>query len=192
MKAYSARDFDPVFDSQRVFRILLQAAAQPGKLFTLPPFACGSLEAAARSLLDHEVTFCAIGERAVEGEERISQLTGARVSPAKEADFALISGGDSAGETLELGRGTLERPEMGATAIYTVEELSNTGTLLLEISGPGIPDVRTLGIEGLTRTEAGAIRETRLDYPLGVDAYLIDGAGRIAGLPRSTRLEVSV
>ncbi len=191
MKAYSASGFDTIFDSQRVFRTLLQAAAQPGKLFTLPPFACRSLEATARSLLDYEVTFCVLGERAVGVEDRLFQFTGAKASPAKEADFALISGGDSAGETLELGRGTLERPEIGATAIYTVEELSNAGTLLLELSGPGIPDVRTLGIEGLTRVEAEAIRETRLDYPLGIDVYLIDGAGRIAGLPRSTRLKVS-
>lgn len=191
MKAYSASDFDTVFDSQRVFRVLLQAAAQPGKLFTLPPFACGSLEAVARTLLDHEVTFCAIGEQAVEVKKHLSRLTGAQVSPIEEADFAMVFGGDSEGEALKLGRGTLERPEMGATAIYTVEELSNVGTLVLELSGPGVPTTRTLGVEGIAEAEAEAIRETRRDYPLGVDVYLIDGAGRVAGLPRSTRLEVS-
>ena len=190
MRSYVGSAFDTVFDSQRVFRCLLQAAAQPGKLFTLPPFACGPPEAAARTLLDHEVAFCALGGQVAEVEERLSRLTGARVAPVEEADFALISGGDSADAVLELQRGTLERPELGATAIYVVEELSNTGALLLELTGPGVPGARTLGIEGLAAEEAGMIRETRLDYPLGIDVYLIDGAGRVAGLPRSTRLEV--
>ena len=88
MRSYTTTDFDTVFDSQRVFRCLLQASAQPGKLFTLPPFACSSIEAAARTLLDHEVTFCATGEEATAVEDRLSQLTGARVSPVEEADFA--------------------------------------------------------------------------------------------------------
>lgn len=186
MKSYSAT----VFDSQRVFRCLLQAVSHPGKLFTLPPFECDPLESAARTLLDHEVTFHVLGEQAAEIEERIPQLTGARVSPVEEADFALVSSGDTAGAVLRLGRGTLERPERGATAIYAVEELSNSGTLALKLSGPGVPGTRTLGIEGLAPAEVEGIREARQDYPLGIDVYLIDFAGRVAGLPRSTRLEV--
>lgn len=191
MKAYSASEFDTIFDSQRVFRCLLQAASQPGKLFTLPPFECGALEALGRTLLDHEVSFRAIGDEAIETGERLAGITGARAVPIAEADFALISGGDSAGAVLTLKRGELERPEWGATAIYTVEELSNTGSLALKLTGPGVPGARTLGIEGLSATEVEGIRESRRDYPLGVDVYLVDGAGRVAGLPRSTRLEVS-
>ena len=191
MRSYSATDFDTVFDSQRVFRCLLQAAAQPGRLFTLPPFACGGIEATARTLLDHEVTFRTLGERAPDVERHLSQFTGARVAPIEEVDFALVSGGDTDGMVLKLKRGTLERPEWGATAIYAVEELSNSDTLSLELSGPGIPGTRTLSIEGLAAAEAEAIRETRQEYPLGIDVYLIDAAGRVAGLPRSTRLEVS-
>ena len=191
MKAYSASGFDTIFDSQRVFRCLLQAASQPGKLFTLPPFECGSLEIVARTLLDHEVSFHAIGDGALEASERLVRITGARMVPVSEADFALISGGDSDGAVLTLRRGELERPERGATAIYTVEDLSNTGSLAMKLTGPGLPGVRTLGIEGLLVEEAEGIRESRRDYPLGVDVYLVDGAGRVAGLPRSTRLEVS-
>lgn len=190
MRSFRASDFDTVFDSQRVFRCLLQAVSQPGKLFTLPPFSCDALEAVARALLDHEVTFCAVGGDASEVETGLSELTGARVSPVEEADFALISGGDSAGAMLRLKPGTLEHPERGATAIYAVEELSNSDTLSLELSGPGVPGRRTLGVGGIERPEAAAIQKTRLDYPLGIDVYLVDGAGRVAGLPRSTRLEV--
>lgn len=194
MRSREVEEFDAVFDSQRVFRCLLQAASRPGTLYTLPPLTLSPLEAVARTLLDHEVTFCVLGGSAAETEERLSRLTGARVSSARDADFALISaipGGDSAGAILELGRGTLERPERGATAIYAVEGISGSGPLSLELSGPGVPGTRRLGIAGMAAQEIAAIRETRQDYPLGVDVYLTDGAGRVAGLPRSTRLEVS-
>ena len=183
--------FDPVLGSQRVFRCLLQASAQPGKLFTLPPYDVGLLESVARTLLDHEVTFCTAGAEAQELQEHLETTTGARSAPAHEADFALIPAGPEGGSVAgELKRGTLEQPELGATAIYAVEELSTTGTLNLRLTGPGISGERTLGVEGLATSEVEAIRESRAAYPLGVDVYLLDGAGRMAGLPRSTNLEV--
>lgn len=183
-----ARTFDPVFDSQRVFRCVLQATAHPGKLFALPPTGTSPWEPLALALLDHEVTFCAAGEEFREMEERVARTTGARISPLPEVDFAVFSG-DSGGGVLDLGRGTLERPETGATAIYSVDRLSNAGPLTLKLSGPGIPGERTLGVDGIAAEELAAIRESREGYPLGVDVYLVDGSGQLAGLPRSTRLE---
>lgn len=179
-----------VFDSQRVFRCALQATAHPGKLFTLPPVGnAPPWEALALALLDHEVTFRVVGGEAREVEERLARVTGSRDVSPEEAEFALISGGDSGGGILKLSRGDLEHPERGATAIYTVERLG-TGSITLQLSGPGISDKRTLAVEGLSVSEVEAIRETRADYPLGVDVYLVDGAGQLAGLPRSTGLEI--
>ena len=186
----AANTFDTVFDSQRVFRCALQATAQPGKLFTLPPVGeTPPGEVLALALLDHEVTFRIVGGAARPLERRLSRATGSRVVATEEAEFVLILGGDSGGEVLKLRRGDLERPERGATAIHTVERLG-TGPLTLRLSGPGIPETRTLAVEGLALSEAEAIQESRADYPLGVDVYLVDGAGRLAGLPRSTSLEV--
>lgn len=182
--------FDTVFDGGRVYRCLLQATALPGKLFALPPFDVDSLEAVALTLLDHEVTFCAVGAEAGETEEHISRLTGARSAPLPEADFALIPGGASGEAITQLRRGTLERPEAGATAICAVRRLSDGGSLTLSISGPGVPGERTLDVEGLSGAEAEAIRQSRAGYPQGVDVYLVDDAGQVAGLPRSARLEI--
>lgn len=181
------RAFDLVFDSQRVFRCLLQATANPGKLFALPPTGTGEMEAIARTLLDHEVSFCVVGDGARETEERLSLATGGRVAPPEEAAFAFVSG--TGGMAARLGRGTLEKPELGATAVYAVGSLSE-GDLSLRLSGPGVPGKRVLEVGGLDREEAEAIRESRSSYPLGVDVYLVDGAGRVVGLPRSTRVEV--
>lgn len=188
MKA-GTNTFDPVFDSQRVFRCVLQATAHPGKLFALPPTGAVPWEALALALLDHEVTYCVAGAESREGGDRVARLTGSRISPLPDADLAVFPG-DSGGNVLDLGRGTLERPEAGATAIYAVDHLSNAGPLTLKLSGPGVPGERTLGVDGLSAEEAAAIRASRAGYPLGVDVYLVDGAGQLAGLPRSTRLEV--
>ena len=189
MTAPGIRAFDAVFDSQRVFRCVLQATAHPGKLFALPPTDAPHWEAVALTLLDHEVSFCAVGGPMVSAQGRIARLTGSRVVPLSEAGFALVAGG-SGGEVSRLERGTLERPETGATVNFAVGRLSNAGPVTMKLSGPGVPGERTLGVEGLSVEEVEAIRESREDYPLGVDVYLVDGAGRVAGLPRSTRLEV--
>jgi alpha-D-ribose 1-methylphosphonate 5-triphosphate synthase subunit PhnH len=147
-------------------------------------------EAVLTTLLDHEVTFCAVGEGAREAEERISLRTGARIAPPAEADFALALGGDSGGRLRELKRGTLEEPAEGATAVWAVRRLSDHGHLTLALSGPGVFGERTVRIEGLTASEVEAILLFRSDYPRGVDAYLVDGRGMMIGLPRSTRLRV--
>lgn len=186
--------FDVVFDSQRVFRCLLEAVASPGKLSALPPSASGSpTEAVARMLLDHEVTYCAVGGGS-ELKERLSLLTGARIAPPDAADFVFIY---EPGRTAsKLGRGDLERPEIGATAIYSVKhlnqlkQLSESNLPTLGLTGPGVSGERTIVIDGLPLSEIEAIIESRADYPLGVDVYLVDEAGWVAGLPRSTRLEV--
>lgn len=177
--------FDAVFDSQRVFRRLLEATASPGKLFVLPPFEdCSPTDSIARALLDHETTFHVVGEN----EGNFTLATGARYAPLHEADFVFVH--EPGRVALDMKRGELEWPELGATAVYAVERLSNFGPITLRLSGPGVSGERMLGIKGLPLSEVKAIRDSRADYPLGVDVYLVDGAGQVCGLPRSTKVEV--
>lgn len=184
------RAFDAVHDAQHAYRCLLQATASPGKLFGLPSAGAAlAAEVALLALLDGEVSFSAFGPGARGAEERIVRETGARAARIPEADFVLILGGDSSGLLGDLKRGTLEAPEGGATAVYAVESLSG-GPLTLGLSGPGVLGRRTLRVEGLRHKEAEEIRASRASYPLGVDVYLVDDAGLVAGLPRSTSLEV--
>lgn len=185
------RAFDAVQDSQRVFRALLRATSRPGEIIVLPETGDGAVEVVLLTLLDVEVTFCVLGPGgARELEERLLGATGTRAAPVEEAVFALIPGGDSDGAMLDLRRGTLEAPEKGATAIYGVKRLTENGPKTLTLSGPGVSGNRTLGVEGLSAEELEAIRESRAYYPLGVDVYLVDEAGSLVGLPRSTRIEV--
>jgi alpha-D-ribose 1-methylphosphonate 5-triphosphate synthase subunit PhnH len=185
------RAFGPVLDSQRAYRALLRATANPGELCRLPSGSLKSCERALTTLLDHEISFCATGAGAREAAERLVSETGARIAPLREADFALILEHGAPGALRELRRGTLEAPERGATAVYAVRRLRpRWGPLVLSLSGPGVPGVRFVGVEGLTETEVENVRETRAGYPLGVDVYLVDREGGVLGLPRSTRVEV--
>lgn len=174
--------------SQRVFSALLEALSQPGRLVELPEDGNG-LDGISLALLDGEVSFHVPGGAGDFGE-CVARATGSRTVPLSEADLAFFSSGDAEGLS-EMKRGTLEAPEEGATAVVLVEKLSpEGGEAVLELSGPGVPGTRTLGVDGFTRGAVEAVRESRAGYPLGVDVYLVDGAGRVAGLPRSTGVEV--
>lgn len=180
-----------ILDSQRAYRTLLRATANPGELVGLPKSGDDAYELVLRALLDHEVAFSVVGRGAWQAEERLALATGASIVSPEGADFVLVLGGDSGGSMSCLKRGTLEEPASGATAVYAVRKLvEERGPLTVSLSGPGVPGERLVGIDALARDEIEAIRESRSGYPVGVDVYLVDGEGRLVGLPRTTRLEV--
>jgi alpha-D-ribose 1-methylphosphonate 5-triphosphate synthase subunit PhnH len=84
--------------------------------------------------------------------------------------------------------GTFLDPHRGATVVLEAGRLEEAGPLRLE--GPGIDGSRTLGV-GM---ESGWVDERarrNAEYPLGLDLYLVDAAGRLVGLPRTTRIAES-
>jgi len=185
-----------VVDAQLAFRALLRATARPGEPFELRVAGRTPAEAALLALFVCEVTYAVVGERG--GETPLARLlaerTGARTAPVPIADFLVVLGGSSRGALLVAKRGSLEEPSEGATAVYVVGRLA-TGeptfgaSLGLLLSGPGVQTESALFVEGLARSEAQAIVQSRADYPLGVDVYLVDEEGLVVGLPRSTRVE---
>lgn len=184
------RAFDTVMDSQRTFRVLLEALSRPGKVMRLPENR-DPAEAVARTLLDGEVSLLVSGEGAGTVGGRLFQATGSRPAPVEEADFALFLDGSSGGAIGKMKTGTLEAPEDGATAVYLVRSLSpEGGELTLELDGPGVRGTQRLGVSGFSAEEIVEIRASRAAYPLGVDVYLVDGDGHVVGLPRSTRIGV--
>jgi alpha-D-ribose 1-methylphosphonate 5-triphosphate synthase subunit PhnH len=144
--------------------------------------------------------------------------TGSTMGSANTADFACFCDGRSGGLLRELHPGSLLEPESGATAFYCVQSLeemenernsrswqqrgvfqqnaeseldhSSDDTIMLELRGPGIQECRCINVVGLDREEIRLIKATRRKFPLGVDIYLVDSAGRCVGLPRTTRLQV--
>jgi phosphonate C-P lyase system protein PhnH len=149
----------------------------------------------------------------------LRQRSGAGQAPLEAAGFALAEVGPApaivaGAPTLEdvivrLRRGTLAYPDEGATLVLSVLTLTGEvaggedgaagrdgtagGGSALTLSGPGVPagETRTLRVAGLPPTFAAARARAVRDYPAGIDLFLVDAGGRLAGLPRSTHLEHS-
>jgi phosphonate C-P lyase system protein PhnH len=114
--------------AQRAFRRLLQAMSRPGRVYVLPPAAgnghWGPMLTLLESLLDHEVSFAVVGDGGPESlPALIAGRTRSRVAAPHEADFLIVAGGDSGGETLRARRGTLQYPDTSATVVYRVKSL---------------------------------------------------------------------
>lgn len=191
-------------DCQHAFRALLTALARPGEIVALALTAgCaqgdrerlvedgdGAIELLCTTLLDGETSFAAAGADVSGLESRILAATGARATALDDADFVVVTGTQDSPVATHMRRGTLQRPELGATVIYGVSGLSQRGTLALRLTGPGIREQRALGVDGFAKTELEALRQSRAAYPLGVDAVLVDRTGAVVALPRSTAIEV--
>ncbi len=176
---------DRVHDIQQVFRKLVTASAFPGKSVCLakeiarvgngfkdvPDFLLLAL-----TLLDAEVAYAYPGASA-DAVQLISQMTYSTASEAADSHFVFIDKtSEAAAETLlQMRRGTLMDPQLGATAFLHVVKAADTAPseaprtkpwasgkspvpdeegkehlrqelLRLTLSGPGIPDSRKVFI----------------------------------------------
>lgn len=204
--------FDEVLDSQRVFRALLNALVRPGRVVSLPnaipsvpPGVHPRLAQVAVTLLDQEVTFAvAAGDETL--ANWVARRTGAERTGAASAEFLLADGSRPVQELAVLPAGTLEFPERGATAVLAVACLSGVAAdggklpaaggadqppragLALEVSGPGVAVTHRLWVWGLAAENLAVFAERNEAYPLGIDLFLVDAAGWVAGLPRTVRV----
>ena len=192
--------FDTIFDSQKIFRILLDAFAHPGKVANLsdlkiaPPSSISKASAGVLfTLLDIEVGF-AVSTSDKKLRERIEEYfiinTGVRLKNLESADFILALGELPKLERIK--RGSLEYPDQGATVIYSVEEINESlfgiDSLSLTLTGPGINGKRVLSLKGLKKQEVMKIMEVNREFPLGADFLFTDRKGKFFALPRSTKI----
>ncbi len=184
---------DKILLTQKVYRTLLQAMARPGEIYSLPtsPGANG-LMLVIITLLDGEVSFHVIGDDIQKLTHDIYVETGSKVEDIEKADFIIITSGCSKGLLLSAKRGTLLRPDLSATIIYSVNTLSrgNCAGVYISLQGPGIKDKVFLCVEGIKKEEFYYLKEANSEYPLGVDSIFIDKDNNIVCIPRSSKLEV--
>jgi alpha-D-ribose 1-methylphosphonate 5-triphosphate synthase subunit PhnH len=184
-----------VFDAQASFRAIMDAMANPGRITSLPvtPDAPTSLApalaAAALTLIDQDTPVFL--DRRFAGDREVAAClcfhSGCRfVDDPAWAAFALIGDPENAPDLGSFAQGTLEYPDRSTTLLLQVERLDGEGTLRL--SGPGIAGTRNLGAETLPATFREQLAANRDRFPQGVDLLLCCG-DRLAGLPRSTRVE---
>ena len=185
---------DSVTEAQQVFDAVMTALSLPGRVHSLgvslepPGPLTPELAAVALALADHEAPIWL--DAALAGDAGVADFlrfhTGAAiVADPSQAAFALVADPSQALPVQHFSVGTAEYPDRSTTLIYAVPELSDAGGW--QLSGPGIADRQGLSAAPWPHGLADIVRANRSLFPRGLDV-LLAAPGRVAGLPRSTRL----
>jgi alpha-D-ribose 1-methylphosphonate 5-triphosphate synthase subunit PhnH len=181
----------PVFDAQRVFRTLLTALAEPGRVMRVepacvPPPPFDPVAAAIVLALCDGDTPVWLAPHLAPAADFIRFHTGAPITPTLGLAQFVVADHDHRPPLSTLSQGTPEYPDRAATLILAVPGLEEG--IGWRLSGPGIPDRRRVLPLGIDAGFAAEWQANEARFPLGVD-IVFAAHDRLAGLPRSTRLE---
>lgn len=189
-----AHDFDYVFDCQAVFRKLLEAFSNPGRVVDISPNASkfrtmlGSYIAVAATLMDNETSFCVVGDDALMG--MVQQCTYARPEPLDQSGFVFVQSPCDAGQMeailAAVPAGTMAEPHKSGVVFVRVEGFHAAPGCALK--GPGIDGTI---LSPLDPYAAGWLEIRRMvshEYPRGVDIAFITDAGQVVAAPRLVQL----
>ena len=177
---------DPSRDSQKIFRALLIAMAEPGTVMTLPALAAApapfgaAMAAVALTLCDVDTpVFLAEPFRGTAARWLAFHTDAPMTEDRAEARFAFLSDFDP--DSFAIGTDTY--PDRSATLVV---ERPLAGTAF-SLRGPGIQGTRAFSA-GLDAGFVAAWAPNRALFPCGLDLVLTDGA-RLAALPRTTEVQ---
>jgi alpha-D-ribose 1-methylphosphonate 5-triphosphate synthase subunit PhnH len=185
---------DPVHDSQRIFRGLLDAMAQPGRRVALgagieaPQPLDPATAAAALTLADYDTP--AWIDWIADTPQVRSYLKFHCGCPiverSQEAVFAVISDPENMPRLALFAQGLDQYPDRSATLLLQVPSLEAGPGVTLR--GPGIRETARVAPAGLPDWFWNDWRLNAGQFPLGVDIFLTCGEA-VIGLPRSTLAE---
>lgn len=171
--------------SARAFREILEAMARPGTIRRVtgaqPPAPLSVAAGVALLVVADPTTPVHLAGAADCPAVRdwVAFHIGAPLVLAEEAEFA-VGTWDALQPVSRFRIGQPDYPDRSATLIVECDRLVNHGPAL---TGPGIAAATWLNLP-----ETAAFRANRALFPLGFDTLFTAG-DRIAGLPRSTRVE---
>lgn len=187
-------------ESQRTFRVLVDALSHPGRPFRLPETVVGRAPTALVPLLavaDIEVTVAVVPD--VDGwADVLTVTTGAPVSETIEAEWVAFLRPPTPQQLHALDPGSAYAPERGTRIIVTVESLDvvdqardvEPACVAVRLGGPGVPGTRILAVGGVDADVFASLGAINADFPAGIDTWLATVDGTIVGLPRSTVIDV--
>lgn len=193
MRMQTRHRFNLVHDCQRMFRLMLAALSNPGRWLDFSDLAeCfdsfGLWLPVALTLCDLETHFALVG-CSEDLSREISFLTGSRAVSLEEADFVFVGHSSDPGSILQRVRyGSYQDPQKAATVFGLTNPIQG-GEELLSLSGPGIAGSHasfSLPLEASRWMRSRA--SLGLEYPLGIDLFIIDPKARLLGIPRTTKL----
>jgi alpha-D-ribose 1-methylphosphonate 5-triphosphate synthase subunit PhnH len=191
--AYAGAFTDPVFQSQSVFRALMDAMARPGTIAPLgalakPPAPLGAGAGAIALTLCDDGTPVWLTAALIHSSVPawLSFHTGAPVTDVKpEARFVFIEAGGLVPGFDQFALGTQEYPDRSATLVLEISALN--GGPEFAATGPGIKGETIVAPQGLPEIFLTLWAENRTLFPRGVDLILVAGTD-ILCLPRTTQL----
>lgn len=192
-QAFSGGFSDPVFQSQSIFRMVMDGMARPGSIRTVEhdagqPEPLGPAAGAiALTLCDHDTpVWLSAGFAKSAVPEWIGFHSGAVLTREKaEARFAFVEAGTALSSFGLFSLGTQEYPDRSTTLVIEVEELGKGQSFTL--SGPGILQSKTVEIAGLPEAFLRLWADNRPLFPRGIDVILTAGKSFLC-LPRTTKI----
>jgi alpha-D-ribose 1-methylphosphonate 5-triphosphate synthase subunit PhnH len=191
---------DPVHDGQGAFRAVLDALARPGTLQALdaglrpPAPLTPELAAVALALADADAPLwldAPLSQCEAVGAYLRFHTGAALVAEPEQAAFALVARPAACPPFACFAQGEPAYPDRSTTLVLALDRLA-AGDAHAEgarfvLAGPGIRGTARLQAASLPPDFAARCAENTAGFPLGVD-LLLAAPGRIAGLPRSTRV----
>jgi alpha-D-ribose 1-methylphosphonate 5-triphosphate synthase subunit PhnH len=193
-------ELDIVHDLQSVYRKMVDSTSRPGLISDLRKEAAlveeenkkgfsASLLLLALTLFDQEVTFKVFSTQADTVSKTINQLTYAKPTETKKADYLLIFQDAERGSLEEAiinaKAGTLKNPHSSAVIIVEADSVTSGEALLLK--GPGIHTTELVHLD-INENWMKSRQEKNKEYPLGIDLILIDQNHQLLSLPRTTQI----
>jgi alpha-D-ribose 1-methylphosphonate 5-triphosphate synthase subunit PhnH len=183
---------DPVFGSQAVFRGVMDAMANPGRIVDLGSNtqAPAPLQAAASAVLatlaDYDTPVWFEADNAADAANWLTFHTGAPVTTyAAQASFAVLATGSAPVTWSRFAIGAASYPDRSTTLLLPVDDFTSGRTLTLK--GPGIEATITIAPAGLPEGFGAAMTKNAARFPLGLDLILVCNSAILA-LPRTTRI----
>ncbi|TQX86515.1 MULTISPECIES: phosphonate C-P lyase system protein PhnH [Rhizobium] len=183
---------NPVFESQSVFKAIMDGMARPGTIQTIgpeiaPPAPLGiAAGAIALTLCDHETPVWLSASLAKSALPAwLAFNTGAALGDKLEARFVFLEDGTMLSSFSQFASGSQEYPDRSATIVLEVKALE--GGRPLALSGPGIRDIATIAPIGLPESFLRLWNDNRAIFPRGADIVLTAGKHFVC-LSRTTKI----
>jgi alpha-D-ribose 1-methylphosphonate 5-triphosphate synthase subunit PhnH len=196
--------FDLTHDTVSIYRILLNAMSKPGTVGNIRSLA-DKLQlpqsedrvglAIALTLLDGTTRFSVHMQAGKQFEDAVRRQTFCQLTDSVHAEYVFIDGDFNEADLHEIFMhihgGTLLQPELGATVLARVDEVSaaaidNAAWLA---TGPGIRSKAGFNVSGFSHAWFIERAHLNVEYPIGIDLILYDKYGNILAIPRTTKVE---